>query len=86
MLWIFPSLSNLIQIIGKELAILMTQPGTGRLILPASPVLCPFPSTYLSQISPAAPAMSSSNQRPCLYILLLLAKSDEGIELFSIFS
>lgn len=61
---------------------LMTQPGTELLILPASPVLYPFPITYLSQTSPAAPAMNSSNQRPCLYILLLLAKSDEGIELF----
>lgn len=82
MLWIFPSLPNLIQIIGKDLVILMTQPGTELLILPASPVLYPFPITYLSQTSPAAPAMNSSNQRPCLYILLLLAKSDEGIELF----
>lgn len=75
-LWIFPSLSNLIQIIGKDLAILMTQPGTELLILPASPSCIHFPSHIYH-----TPALNSANHRPCLSILLLLVKSDEEIEL-----
>lgn len=50
------------------------------LIVPGNPVLCPFPSTYLSQKQSCS--IWGFKIQGLVFYLLLLAKSDEGIELF----
>lgn len=87
MLWIFPSLSNLIQITDKNLVILITQLGHKYHSLCLVILSVSFPSTYLSQKQ----SYSLSHELFQLKVLCFIycyyfAKSGKGIALFWVFS